>query len=477
MTRSSTSWLVLERAAGDLEGQIHRAIRDHILERRLASGQKLPSSRALSAGLGVARSTVVGAYERLLAEGFLIAAAGSATRVASLPQPPRAAASSPRQSAILSSGLFEPSRDLHPGIPDLSEFPDAVWARCLAARARALRIHDLGYGAPAGLPELRSAILAHVTETRGVLASADQVVILPSAAAAIALVARLVSDLAGPGEPTCWIEDPGYPKAQALLRDAGWRLVAVACDGGGLDVANGRGPRPRLIYVTPSHQYPSGATLSLSRRLALLRLAQSEGAIVVEDDYDSEFRYGSRPIAALQGIDRSGSVAYIGTFSKVLAPGLRVAYAILPPPLLGPAIKDFALRGSTTPVHVQAALADFIREGRLRAHIRRMTPLYAARMAATAEILRRDCDDLLRVGEADGGLQLAAWFRDENIDDRAVASALRHQNFGIQALSDFYLGPARPGLLFGIATAVPERVRAAAALIRKLVAEPARRQA
>jgi len=226
-----------------------------------------------------------------------------------------------------------------------------------------------------------------------------------------------------------------------------------------------------LIYVTPSHQYPTGVTMSLPRRLALLDFAQASGAIVLEDDYDSEFQYASRPIAALQGIDRREVVAYLGTFSKVLAPGLRVAYAVVPPWLAPAASAALLRRGAVVAIHVQAALADFIREGRLRAHLRRMNAAYAARMAATVGALRRRCGHLLHVGDGAGGLQLATWFRDPGVDDDGAARTLNAHGLAPQPMSQFHIGPPKPGLLFGIARVSPEDVDAIAEKMGRLMGD------
>lgn len=442
------TWLALDRTAGDLEGQIYRSLRDRILSGQMAE-QRLASTRALAATLGVARSTVVKAYDRLKAEGFLRASGGSATRTVAI-RPLASASGMAQMPADLRNRDIRAARDLfRPGVPDLSHFPHAAWARCLGARARSLRIHDLGYSAGQGLPDLQSAILDHVSATRGVSARPEQVVIVPSTGAAIDLLARvLITPQRG---DVVWMEEPGYKAAHALFLAAGARLEPVPCDAEGIDVARASGGRPRLIYTTPSHQYPTGATMSLKRRLDLLEVARETNAIVVEDDYDSEFHYGSRPIAALQGIDRAGVVAYLGTFSKMLAPGLRVAYVIVPPSLVPEMTAALHLKGAMVSIHMQAALADFMREGRLRAHVRRMTALYAARMAATVDALRRHCADRLSLADGNDGLHLAAWFRDPCINDLAVAEALGEKGLAMQPLSQFYLGAPKPGLLFGIA--------------------------
>jgi GntR family transcriptional regulator/MocR family aminotransferase len=465
---AAPAWLTLDRAEGDLEGQIYKGVRDRILSAQLPTGQRLPSTRAFALSLGVARSTVVDAYERLKAEGYIDTQGGSATRVAALSTPQlegsdRALPPMPhRTPAPGYGGMFRP------GVPDPADFPHAAWGRCLAARGRSLRVHDLGYDNASGLPVLREAILEHVSAARGIVARPEQVLIVPSTRAAIDLLARILLRRDQPDGNVAWIEEPGYPAAQALLRDAGARLVPVPCDGAGMDVARAAGPPPRLIYVSPSHQYPTGVTLSLQRRLALLDSARQHGAVVLEDDYDSEFQYGSRPIAALQGIDRGEVVAYLGTFSKVLAPGLRVAYAIVPSWLIAEAEATMQRRGLAVPIHIQAALADFIREGRLRAYVRQMNSKYAERMAATISALRHHCGDVLEIVDGTGGLQLATWFRDPAVDDRAVAATLNAQGYGLQAMSQFYLGAARPGLVFGIARIAPGDVDA---VVRTIAAQ------
>lgn len=469
MSASALAWQALDKAAGDLEGQLYRGIRDRILDGGMPAGQGLPSSRALARTLGVARSTVVQAYERLKADGYLVARPGSATRVAAVGTAPLPLARQPAPS--LSEPVNQPalSRLFEPGVPDLADFPHASWARYLGARARSLRIHDLGYGDADGIRELREAILAHIAQTRGIFAWPEQVMIVPSTRSAIDLLASVLLRSGEADGDVAWMEEPGYPTAQALLREAGAEIVPVPCDEAGIDVARAVGPPPRLIYVTPSHQYPTGVTMSLQRRLALLEAAQASGAVVIEDDYDSEFQYGSRPIAALQGIDRNGLVAYLGTFSKIFAPGVRVAYAIIPPRLLREVSAALQLRGAVVPIHTQAALADFIRDGRLRSHIRKMKALYAARMAATVAALRQQCGDVLQVGDGSGGLQLAAWFRAPDVDDRAIAQILKANGFAMQPMSRFHLGPARPGLVFGISRVAPATVRADVARLAEIM--------
>jgi len=470
---SVAQWPELDRAAGDLEGQVYRLMRDRILHGQMPAGQRLPSTRVLAISLDVARSTVVSAYGRLKEEGYLQSTTGAATRVAASPVPSllgQSAAPPPNPPQITEfkrGGLFEP------GVPDVSSFPHAAWARCLGARGRSLRVHDLGYGAQGGLPELRGAILDHISATRGVAARPEQVLIVPSTGAAIGLLASVLLRANNSNEDIVWIEDPGYATAQALFRVAGANLVPVPCDEEGIDITRAAGPPPRLIYVTPSHQYPTGVTMSLPRRLALLEFARATGAIVLEDDYDSEFQYASRPIAALQGIDRGEVVAYLGTFSKTLAPGMRVAYAVVPSRLVAAVEMAQRLRGAIVSIHIQAALADFIGEGRFRAHLRHMNAVYAERMAATVSALNHHCGKHLALGEGGGGQQLASWFHDITVNDIAAMRSINSHGFALRAMSSLHLGPSRPGLLFGIARMEAHAADAAAAKIaRQFAAAP-----
>lgn len=468
MAIEPTTWLMLDRAVGDLEGQIYRAFRARILGGALQAGAPLPSTRALAAALGLARSTVVAGYDRLAAEGYVNAARGSATRVAPLPPPPQGAVDGRSFAPVPPPGSPDPARflPLRPGLPDLEAFPHATWARCLAARARGLRVHDLGYGDEQGLPILRAAVLDHVRRTRAVVADPAQVVIVPSTAAAVALLAGLVL---APGD-AAWVEDPGYPTARALLQRAGARIAAVPVDVEGIDLGQApAGPPPRLIHVTPSHQYPTGAAMSLARRLRLLDHAAACGALVVEDDYDSEFHYAGRPLASLQGLDERGCVAYLGTFSKVLAPGLRIAYAIVPPRLVAPMQAAVRLSGGTVPIHLQAAMADFLEEGHLNAHVRRMRKVYHARMVETAERLDAVAAGRWRAGPVDGGLQLALWLASRHHDDTALARQLQDRGLGVLPLSGLFVGPAQPGLLIGVATAQSTVIDRLAAALDALV--------
>lgn len=471
--RGQISLVTLHRASGDLQGQIYQALRARILDGSLPAGARLPSTRQLAASLGVARATVVAAYERLVAEGYALNAVGRASRVAHIAMPvaPVPYPAPPRVSAVTATAtqVCAPLL-LTPGVPDLASFPSFLWGRLLASQARRMPTPSLGYGDEFGLPALKQAILAHLAVRRGVVATSAQLVLLPSTRTAIAMIARVILRRYGPTPAPVWVEDPAYPRACQILEAEGGALVPVPVDPSGLNVEQTTHlPAPRLIYVTPSHQYPTGVTMSLSRRLRLLELARQNRAFILEDDYDSEFQFDGRPIAALQGIDQADCVAYLGTLSKVLAPGVRLAYAVIPHCLLAEVQKAVRLEGVMVSTHVQAAFLAFLRDGHFSAHIRRMTRHYAARMAAFRAALEHACADLVTCGSGAGGLQLALWFKNQHLDDKLIAATLQPEGYAPAPLSAMYAGEGCPGLLCGIANLTPAQAPKAATAIAALL--------
>ncbi|MBO0816719.1 MAG: PLP-dependent aminotransferase family protein, partial [Actinobacteria bacterium] len=331
-------------------------------------------------------------------------------------------------------------------------------------RARRSADSLLRYQHPAGYVPLREAIAAYVGLARGVRCTPEQVLVVAGAQAGLSLAARLLLD---PGDEA-WLEDPGYYGARGAIIAAGAVPVPVPVDGSGLDLAAGqrRAPRARIAYVTPSHQFPLGVTMSLPRRLALLEWAREADAYVVEDDYDSEYRYQGDPLPSLQGLDPGGRVVYVGSFSKVLFPALRVGYVIVP----GELADAFAAGHRFAAIHVpsleQAALTDFISDGHLARHIRRMRALYAAREAALAEAIERELGGMLSVTPPHAGLHLIGWLPDGTSDELAAARAAAH-GVDAQPLSAHALRPGRPGLLLGhAATPEPEII----AGVRRLAA-------
>jgi GntR family transcriptional regulator/MocR family aminotransferase len=460
--------------------QLYDGLRDAILAGRLVAGTRLPSTRALAAELGLARATVVNAFEQLLAEGYVEGRVGAGTYVArtlpddllraraTAPPAPRPAAGDARLSrrgALLAATPATvapsggPPRAFRPGLPALDAFPFDLWARLLARRARRPPRDLPAYGDPAGYRPLREAIAGYLGAARAVACAPEQVIVTAGSQGALDLAARLLLD---PGDPV-WVEEPGYPGARGALLGAGARLIPVPTDGEGLVVADGiaRCPAARLAYVTPSHQYPLGATLSLARRLALLAWAREAGARVLEDDYDSEYRYAGRPLAALQGLDDAGRVLYLGTFSKVLFPALRLGYLVVPPALVDAFAAARALVDRHPPALEQAALADFIAEGHFARHIRRMRVLYAARQAALVEAARRDLTGLLAVAPHDSGMHLVG--RLPAGADGAVAARLAvGGGIELPAVASYCLQPARRGdVLLGYAAFDEATIRAA----------------
>ncbi len=471
----------LDRSTGTLREQLYLQLREAVLAGRLLPNTPLPSTRELAAVLGLARSTVVEALDQLKAEGYLETRQGAATRVAALERKMLGvgsqglrARSTARDATPTTHGTAAaqehrpqwrnddpPSpvtlRAFRPGLPDIRAFPSREWAAHLARRARHPGSHDLSYAGYAGVPALREQILHHVRLARHVQARPEQVIVLPSAQAAFDLVAQMVLE---PGQ-TAWTEDPGYPGISAVLRAHKARVVPTPVDEQGLQ-AGQTGPRPRLVYVTPSHQYPTGVTMSLPRRLALLALARSADAAIIEDDYDSEFQYQGQPTASLQGLDRHGCVHYVGTFSKSLAPGLHVAYLIVPERFVELAHAVATVRGLTVPIHVQLALADFLEAGALRRHIRQMNAEYGERMTILADRLRTE--RLFTVPARPNGLQLCVGWAGGPADAAAVA-ALRTAGIAASAISPLCSQVQHNGLLLGIGLVQRHEIEAASQLM------------
>ncbi|MEO3798036.1 PLP-dependent aminotransferase family protein [Nonomuraea sp. B10E15] len=392
---------------GDLAAQVYRQLLDAILDGRLRSGERLPPTRQLARSLEISRNTVALAYDRLVADGFLVGRAGAGTFVSAEPVRGRAAPKGVvRPRAVwreLETPQSPPSApsaryDFRAGVPDARLFPMETWRRLVA---RELRVSAAAYGDPAGYEPLREAIARHIGLSRSVHAGPGDVLITGGAQQALDLVGRVLIE---PGD-TVAVEEPGYPPARLLFRSLGARVAGVPVDAEGIDVPAIPGSA-RIVYVTPSHQFPLGTPMSLARRAALLAWAERRRAVVIEDDYDSEFRFGERPLEPLQSLDRAGRVVYVGSFSKTLLPMLRLGFLVAPASL-GPALRAARrLSDWHGEVPTQAALARFIDEGLLARHIRRATREYAARHALVAEALAAD-DRLLPVPST-AGLHLCA---------------------------------------------------------------------
>jgi GntR family transcriptional regulator/MocR family aminotransferase len=470
-------------AALPLRQQLYEQLRDGILGGQLPAGSRLPSSRALAAEMGISRGTVLAAFEQLYAEGYLEGRLGSGTYVARAvpdellsagshaPVPPgtrgtlrrlsqrgERITASPRTPLPVLSGRPADQRAFTIGLPDLHAFPNDVWTRLSTRRLRESSWELRRYNHPAGYAPLRHAIAAHLATSRGVRCTADQVIVVTGSQQALDLCARMLLD---PGD-AAWVEDPGYLGARAALLGAGAELVPVPVDDEGLDVAAGmaRQPDARLAVVTPSHQFPLGSTMSLTRRLALIDWASRTGAWVVEDDYDAEFRYVGRPLTALQGVDGWGCVIYVGTFSKSLFPGLRLGYLVAPPQLVDP----FIAAHLSTDMHVhtleQAVVADFIREGHFERHLRRMRVLYSERQARLVEAANQELAGALCIEASESGLHVVGWLA-PGLDDGLVAREAAAEGVDVWPLSLHSLYPyPRPALLLGYASLTPREIRA-----------------
>ena len=469
----------LDRSAPTaLHRQLYYRLSHAILTRRLVPGTRLPPTRALAAELGVARNTVVNAFEQLLAEGYIEGKVGSGTYVShALPDDmlqTRAKTSPPTRTLSSSAPLSKRGtiiaatpakqwqdsgrpRAFRPGIPAIDEFPFEVWRQLANKRWRTLARDYLSYGEPEGYPPLRQAIAAYLGQARGVRCEPDQVIIVAGSQQALDLAARLLLD---PGD-VAWIEEPGYRGARGALLAAGAKLAPVPVDAEGLrvDVGIRKAKSARVAYVTPSHQYPMGVTMSLARRLKLLEWAAQSNAWILEDDYDSEYRFSGRPLTALQGLDNANRVIYIGTFSKVLFPALRLGYLVVPPNLVDAFIAARVMTDRQAPVLDQAVLADFIAEGFFARHLRHMRTLYAERRAALVEAIARELGGMLEITSEPAGLHVMARLP-PGVDDQKMAQRAAAHNVEAPALADYALTHLpRGGLVLGYAAVAESEIR------------------
>lgn len=466
------------RSREPLQAQVYASIRRAILDGVLRPGARLPSSRALADDLGISRTTTVLAFDQLAAEGYLTAKSGSGTfvtielpddrpraRVASRGAVPTASSQHPPMSrrGIALAGTLTSAvkidagpRAFRIGTPALDCFPIHLWARLASRRWKSVTLAQLDYGDNAGLLALREAIADHVGRARGTSCTADQIVIVSGAQHGLEWICRLLLD---PGD-TAWMEEPGYPGARGALVAAGARIRPVPVDAHGLNVESAarRAGDARLAYVTPSHQFPLGVTMSLPRRLALLAWARNARAWVIEDDYDSEFRYGTHPAPCLHGLDSDGRVIYVGSFSKTLFPALRLGFLIVPPDL-GQAMRHARCAVDIHPAMPdQAVLADFMAGGHFERHLRRMRIEYRARLDALAEAAARHCDGLLRLRPVTIGLHAVADI-EVDADDAAVFREAMARGVEVMPLSHFCFDRRSPpvrGLMLGFAAVRPE---------------------
>jgi len=479
--------ITLDRRNGKpLHKQVYEAFCAAIVRRNLRAGQKVPSSRSLAAELKISRIPVLTAYSQLHAEGYFETRSGSGTFVSSsLPDQwismerrhaPSPQVRSPRRLLSKRSALiplFKPVPWLNKwgafivGQLAFEHFPFQVWASLVNRHVRNVRVNSLHYSDPMGSESFRSAIAEYLRTTRAVNCEASQIMIVSGTQQALELTARVLFD---PGDKI-WLEEPGYRLARNAFSLAGCRLIPVPVDEEGIDVAAGiaRSRRARAAFVTPSHQFPLGVTMSASRRFQLLDWAHRSASWIVEDDYDNEYRYESMPIASLQGLDRHSRVIYIGTFSKTLFPSLRLGYVVIPPDL----VQQFlAVRNAMDvyPPHLyQAVLEDFISEGHFARHIRRTRLLYSERRNVLVGAIRNEFGSSMEVLGEGAGVHLVATLS-KGLSDRSISDQAALQDLWLWPLSTCYLDrPSRQGFILGFGSTTPRQIPNAVRRLREVV--------
>jgi GntR family transcriptional regulator / MocR family aminotransferase len=435
----------------DLSGEIYRQIRQAILDGRLRPGERLSATRELAAALTVARSTVAIAYETLVAEGFATSRTGAGTFVSHQPEPkcPASTAGRSPPRAIRVRDVWQtislppfrrPARyDFRVGVPDASLFPHRIWRRAVADALRSREMTAGLYEHPAGDRGLRAAIARHIGISRSVAGSPDDIIVTNGTQQALDIIARVLLE---PGDVVA-VEQPGYLPPKKLFSALGARVAGVPVDSEGLAV-DALPTDARMVYVTPSHQYPLGMATSLPRRRALLAWAERCNAVIVEDDYDSEFRFGGRPLEPLQTLDTTGRVVYVGTF----LPTLRLAFMVVPPSLREAAYKAKFVTDWHTATIAQNALTRFIDEGAFARHIRKVSRIYSERHEMLTAGIRSDFGDYLHLIPSSTGLHIAAYARTASLGDiDAIAS--RALDLGVAIQSFPLKGKPQAGIMLG----------------------------
>jgi len=467
--------------------QLDASLRRLILDGTLVPGQKLPSTRELAHELGVSRITVKSVYEQLVAEGYARARTGAGTFISDgldFEASPRFRRSrqkarlpdvkiSDRARAIMQSkasarhGKTEPFR---PGVPALDLFPIKTWNKYLLDAMACEQRHHLSYGQLSGNSELRNAIAKHLSDARGMQVDPGQIVVTSGAQQAFVLIAFV---LLKKGD-TVWYENPGHIAGRDVMQIMGANVAPVPIDSEGLDIKSAikTHPVPAIIFTTPSHQQPLGTTMSLVRRLTLLNYAHEHNAWIIEDDYDSEFRYRGRPLPALSALDSERRVFYVGTFSKSMFASIRVGYVVVPPGLVDSFAKAGNLLGHGSSAVVERGLSRFMDDGRFIEHIRKMRRVYQERRDILFECLRRDCADFLEPQPTDAGMHIVAWLQN-GMDDQVVHRALLENGIESLPLSIYCIRPLdRSGIVLGFSCAqekrIPKLVRRMSETLRKL---------
>ena len=460
----------------NLHRQLYHQLRVLIEKRALASGSALPSTRFLSRDLGIGRNSVISAYDQLALEGYLEMRKGAPPLVVNLPVRGNTAA---KPATIARSHLSERGKFLksqryhlgepghlvfHPGMPDPDNFPFNTWSKLLARRAKLARNDLFGAYHVQGYPPLREAIARYLTVSRGVNCLAEQIVVTNGAQSAFDLLARLLLD---PGD-TVWMEEPGYYGAAAAFLAGGAKLAPLAVGDSGWQL-DPPPSVPRVIFVTPSCHHPLGVTMPMEQRLNLIRLAESWNAWIVEDDYDSEYRFQGHPIPALQGLDVSSRVVYVGTFAKILFPAMRLGFMVVPAAIGDGINSALSATGHFAPLVPQAALTDFMNEGHLTRHLRRMRRLYAARRQYFIDSCAEHLSEWLKLRPTESGIQLVGIFHSGH-DDRIVAALAHDQGINVSPLSIQYQhDKGERGLVMGFAASDEKTTRQGMRKLRQIL--------
>ena len=452
-----------------IQQQIARQVREAVLGGRLRPGDKLPSTRAMGEQLEVARATVVEAYEQLIGEGYIETRAGSSTSVAAeLPENLlTAGAKKPPRIAVGRAPKRVPARPFRTGLVDWESFPHDEWGRILGRFWRNPPISLLEHNDVFGWLPLREAIAAHLFEWRGIACDASQVIVTAGGADAFDLIRRALFAVGD----KIWIEEPGYATARRVFAIGGLDVVPVPIDHEGFNVerAKAKAGDARAVFVTPARQYPTGVTMPLSRRMELLNWAAASKAVIIEDDYDSEYRYVGKPLPALMSLDHAASVIYSGTFSKVFSPIIRLGFIVVPNNMIEVMRRERRSFGAPPSLLVQPALAQFMQHGQFAQHIRRMRRLYAGRRAALLQALAKRDGKLYMLDAPPSGLTIMLRMSDK-LDDVAATELLNKAGVEVQSLSSHFVGRSRQqGLLLSFA-GFPENdlLQAAEKLVRIL---------
>lgn len=444
--------------SGNLLKELHGQLCSAIIDGRLQAGTRLPATRRFAEIVGVSRNTAIAVYDRLQSQGYIEIRPGAGAFVARHIRRQRMPAVDSQADARLNpfwrnpplpSPSFQPPFrfDFRIGLSDNANFPYPIWQRLLLRSQRRLAKLPTHYADPQGQASLRAAIAGHVSFARAVACQADDILITTGIQQGLDLLARI---LVTPGQTVVAVEDPGYQPARVAFSAAGAQVAGIPVDAEGIRVAD-IPPQTRVIYVTPTHQFPLGHTLSMPRRSALIEFAQRHGAVIIEDDYDSEFRYSRNPLDALQTLDRNGQVFYLGTFSKSLFPALRLGFVVMPGWAQTALICAKRFSDWHSPVLEQETLASYIAEGHLARHIRRMRKVYGDRHAALIASISRHCPDLLEPISAPCGLHMTALLKDQRLQAEDIAERAADNGMGLYALTRYPVANSRlNGFAFGL---------------------------